>query len=235
MDQVILHIRQKLKEGSDEEIRKKGEYFFKEDVKLYGLKNGDVQKLGKEILKELPDKSKKRIFSLCEELWKSGYMEESFIACHWSYYVRKSFVPEEIALFERWIDSYVSNWASCDTFCNHTVGELIEKFPECLVNLKKWAVSENRWMRRAAAVSLIVPARKGKFQDDIFEIAAILLTDKDDMVRKGYGWMLKAASEADHKRVYDFVMKNRNMMPRTAFRYAIEKMPADMRAKAMSE
>ena len=101
--------------------------------------------------------------------------------------------------------------------------------------LKSWARSENRWMRRAAAVSLIIPARKGKFQDDILDIAGILLQDQDDMVQKGYGWMLKAASQADQKRIFDYVMSKRAVMPRTALRYAIEKMPEDMRKRAMEK
>jgi 3-methyladenine DNA glycosylase AlkD len=54
------------------------------------------------------------------------------------------------------------------------------------------------------------------------------------MVQKGYGWMLKELSEQDQKRVFDYVMSKRATMPRTALRYAIEKMPADMRSKAMA-
>jgi 3-methyladenine DNA glycosylase AlkD len=234
VDPVILNIRQKLTDLSDETIRRSSESFFKEGVKVYGVRNAAVHSLSRELFKVLPDKSKETIFRLCEELWRSGYNEESFIACNWSYNVRKSFVPGDITIFERWIDSYVTNWASCDTFCNHTVGDFVVKYPGALADLKRWAHSKNRWMRRASAVSLIIPARKGRFQNDILEIASILLTDKEDMVQKGYGWMLKAASEADHMLIYDFVMKQRESMPRTAFRYAIEKMPPDLRAKAMS-
>lgn len=60
-----------------------------------------------------------------------------------------------------------------------------------------------------------------------------MLLDKDDLVQKGYGWMLKAASEAHQKEVFGYVMKNKGNMPRTALRYAIEKMPKELRAKAM--
>jgi len=70
---------------------------------------------------------------------------------------------------------------------------------------------------------------------DIFEIAGILLVDKDDLVQKGYGWMLKAASQAYQKEVFDFVMKNKATMPRTALRYAIEKMPQEMKVEAMKK
>ena len=107
-------------------------------------------------------------------------------------------------------------------------------YPSFLADLKKWALSESRWVKRASAVTLIIPARSGKFLKDIFEIAGILHSDPDDMVQKGYGWMLKAASQAHQEEVFNYVMKNKATMPRTALRYAIEKMPADLRAKAMA-
>ncbi len=107
-------------------------------------------------------------------------------------------------------------------------------FPERISYLKKWAKLPGRWMKRASAVTLIVPARKGLFLNDIFKIADILLLDKDDMVQKGYGWMLKASSQAYQKEVFDYVIRNKAVMPRTSLRYAIEKMPQELRTKAMA-
>ena len=93
--------------------------------------------------------------------------------------------------------------------------------------------SKNRWMKRASAVSLVLPARHGKYLKDIFEIAASLLTDPDDMVQKGYGWMLKEAGRLHEKEVFAFVMSHKKEMPRTALRYAIELMPQTLRKQAM--
>jgi 3-methyladenine DNA glycosylase AlkD len=115
------------------------------------------------------------------------------------------------------------------------VGDLLEMYPAQVDNLRRWARSENRWMRRAAAVSLIIPARRGRFLADVFAIADILLPDADDLVQKGYGWMLKAASEAHHNEVFDYVMRHKAVMPRTSLRYAIEKMPPDLKARAMAK
>jgi 3-methyladenine DNA glycosylase AlkD len=108
-------------------------------------------------------------------------------------------------------------------------------YPALLMSLKKWSLSENRWTRRACAVTLIIPARHGKFLEDIFRIADTMLLDKDDMVQKGYGWMLKAASETHQKEVFDYVIKHKAAMPRTALRYAIEKMPENLRKEAMKK
>jgi 3-methyladenine DNA glycosylase AlkD len=235
MADIILQIRNDLKKNSDEKTKKSGQNFFKETVKLYGIKTAIVSKIGKEYFSMIKNKEKSEIFDLCEKLWQSGYMEESFIACNWSYYIHRDYKEKDLSVFESWLSRYVNNWASCDTFCNHTVGTFIQMYPSFLSELKKWAVSKNRWMRRAAAVSLIIPAKRGKFLTDIFEIADILLEDKDDLVQKGYGWMLKAASQSHQKQVFNYVIKNKSIMPRTALRYAIEKIPQELKIKAMAK
>ena len=235
MEKIIAKIRQILLENGDEKTRKQSEYFFKEQITVYGVKSATVQKIAKEIFAEIKEKPKAEIFAACEKLWQSGYMEESFVACVWSEKLGKKFEPADFEIVERWIKNYVSNWASCDTFCNHTVGDFVTMYPEFISKLKEFALSENRWVKRAAAVSLIVPARKGLFLNDIFEIADILLMDKDDMVQKGYGWMLKSASQAHQSEVFEYVMSKKTVMPRTALRYAIEKMPDDLKKLAMQK
>ena len=131
--------------------------------------------------------------------------------------------------------NYVNNWAKCDTLCNHTIGAIVEMYPQFLKDLKQWARSPNRWFRRAAAVTLIIPAKRGKFLEDIFEIADFLLTDPDDLVQKGYGWLLKDAAIQHKDEIFEYVMKHKQAMPRTALRYAIERLPADLRRKAMEK
>ena len=116
---------------------------------------------------------------------------------------------------------------------NHAVGAFMEKFPGRSARLRVWATSKNRWLRRAAAVSLILPARKGMFLPDILAIADQLLLDPDDLVQKGYGWLLKAASQAHRPEVLAFVLARKRQMPRTALRYAIEKLPARDKQLAM--
>jgi len=73
------------------------------------------------------------------------------------------------------------------------------------------------------------------FLKEVFEISDILLLDSEDMVQKGYGWLLKVASNNHQKEVFNYVMKNKSVMPRTALRYAIEKMPKDLKKNAMEK
>ncbi|MDK2835150.1 MAG: hypothetical protein PWP63_2237 [Methanolobus sp.] len=235
MNTVIPEIRQELQQNIDEQTKNSGPRFFKEEVKLYGVKTALVSKMAKKYFKTISDKSKPEVFSLCEELLKSDYMEESFIAFEWSYSLRDKYEPGDFAIFEGWIGNYVNNWAKCDTLCNHTVGTFIDMYPQYIVSLKEWTASDNRWFRRAAPITLILAARRGDFLDDVLEIADLLLTDEDDLVRKGYGWMLKEAAREHQQEIFDYVMKNKKVMPRTALRYAIEKFPKDLRATAMEK
>lgn len=235
MKKIIQKVHQELVKHSRPEVQQSMYRYFKESIQPYGVKASNTGKISKELFKEIKKLNKDEIFELCEALFKSSFLEASFVACNWSYNIRKQFVPSDFSIFERWIYQYIHNWATCDTFCNHTVGAFIEMYP-CYINkIKEFASSNNRWVKRASAVSLIVPAKKGMFLQDIFVIADILLLDKDDMVQKGYGWMLKVASLAHQKEVFEFVMKRKYNMPRTALRYAIEKMPPELRAKAMGK
>lgn len=234
-NEIIHQIRNALIKNSDEKTKMGSQRYFKEAVTVHGVKAATVQKIGKEFFAEVKEKPKFEIFGLCEAFWQSGYLEESFIACIWSDWLHKQFEPADFEVFEKWIKKYLNNWASCDTLCNHTVGSFVMMYPEFIEKLKEFSRSENRWVRRASAVSLIIPARKGLFLAYIFEIAGILLKDTDDMVQKGYGWMLKAASQANQQPVFEFVMKNKSVMPRTALRYAIEKMPEQLKKQAMQK
>ncbi len=235
MNSILRKIRQELKDNADPHTKASGRNFFKEEIKLYGVKTQTVGTIAKRYYPRIEEWEKDDVFKLCELLWQSGYLEESFIACQWAYRLRDKFQPKDFRVLTRWVKQYVANWASCDTLCNHTVAAFVEMYPRYLAELKKWTRSKNRWVRRASAVTLIIPARNGRFLHDIFEIADLLLLDSDDMVQKGYGWMLKAASQSHEKEVFDYVMKNKHKMPRTALRYAIEKMPKERKQKAMAK
>lgn len=233
VEEIITRIRTDLKAKADPTHKEGAERYFREKALFYGVKNPIVNKMASVYWKEVKPLGKERIFELCEELLSSDYSEEAFIVCNWVPRLKRQFSKEDLPRFRRWIDDHLNTWAKVDTFCNHTMGDYIGQYPLTVQELKDWTTSDNRWMRRASAVSLILSARRGEYIEDIFEIADALLEDQDDMVQKGYGWMLKEASRKHQREVFEFVLMNRERMPRTALRYAIELMPEEMRKEAM--
>jgi len=235
MNNKLTELREELKANIDVQTQKSFQRFFKDQVKYYGVKTETVGKIAKKYWKQVEVLNKKSIFGLCEELYHSDYTEEAFVVAFWLPNYIDNLEPGDLATFKFWIEHYINNWAKCDGFCNHTIGDLIQKYPESIDEVKSWAKSVNRWLKRAAAVSLIVPAKKGCFLQYAFEICDVLLTDGDDMVQKGYGWLLKEESRLHQKEVFNYVMKNKVAMPRTALRYAIELMPKELKAEAMKK
>jgi 3-methyladenine DNA glycosylase AlkD len=230
---ILVQLRADLRANADEKSIANYQRYFKETVKFYGLSMSAANKIAVKYWKEIKTLSKPEIFALCEDLFKSDYSEEAAVASDWAPRLTDQFEPADLALFKRWIDSYLNDWAKVDGFCNHTIGNFVQKYPASIGEIVSWAASSNRWLKRASAVSLIIPAKKGLFINEIFTISDRLLTDNDDMVQKGYGWMLKEASNLHQDDVYHYVLKHRHDMPRTALRYAIEKMPPDLKSEAM--
>lgn len=230
--ELISEIRKELKNKIEPAYRKNSYRFFKEKVKILGVRTHAVRKIAGAKFTEIKNLPKKEIFALCEEFLKSGVNEEVVVAFEFASRLKKQYTPADFKIFESWFKKYISNWGNCDGFCTRVLGEFLFEFPEFLPKLKLWANSRNRWVRRASAVALIYSLRRKIRLKEIFEIADILLRDKDEMVLKGYGWALKEASNKYPKEVFNFVSSRKRKMPRSALRYAIEKLPKKMKQKA---
>ncbi len=98
MNTILEQIRQELENSVDEKTQDTAQNFFKEEIKAYGIKVPVINKIGKEFFLKIKSNPKTEIFALCEKLWKSGYLEESFIACNWSYALHKHHPPIPILL-----------------------------------------------------------------------------------------------------------------------------------------
>jgi len=234
MNKILVNIRKELKENIDIEYKKGAQNYFREKIKIYGVRTPIVRTISRKYFDKIKHLKKKEIFSLYKRLFKSGYGEETGIAFDWAFRIYKQYEKKDFKIFQSWLKNHVTDWGKCDTFSTRAFGYFIYDFPEFLPKVKLWTKSKNRWLRRASAVILIYPIRKSKkFLNHIFKTADLLLLDQDDMVQKGYGWMLKEASNIYPKQVFDYVMKNKDKMPRTALRYAIEKYPQGLKKKAM--
>ncbi len=234
-DKIIENIKKDLLEMVDEDYKEGVQRYFNNEIDNYGIRTPKVRKIAKEYFKEINDRSKDEILDLCEELLQTGISENYTIAFQWTYRIKNRYEKEDFQRFESWLEKYVNNWGSCDDFCTHAFGYFIYEYPESISNIKEWTKSDNIWKRRAAAVIMIYSIRKEEHLEDVFEMADLLFYDDEDLVQKGYGWMLKEASKRYQQEVFDYIMKNKDDMPRTSLRYAIEKMPEDMRQKAMKK
>jgi 3-methyladenine DNA glycosylase AlkD len=202
---------------------------------FWGVRTPAIYKIAAKHFKALKPLSLDQRLSACEHLFATGLYEHRMIAIRWMRLSKNDFKPKHLQIFTNWLNKYIDDWTDCDAFCIQITGEFFLKFPEQAGEVLKWTQSSNQWMRRASAVSLVHPARKGHHLSLVFTIADNLLEDPVDLVRKGYGWLLKEASKTHPEEVFDYVMQRRETMPRVSLRYAIEKLPEQLKRQAMEK
>ena len=122
---------------------------------------------------------------------------------------------------------YVNNWDLVDEASRTILGSyLLDKDRAILYKLVK---SKKLWERRNAIISTFVFLQNGESEDTI-RISEILLADKEDLIHKATGWMLREMGKrVDVKLLEAFLDKHAKQMPRVMLRYAIEKLPEKTR------
>ena len=122
--------------------------------------------------------------------------------------------------------TFINNWDLVDVSAEHIVGGfLMDRDKEPLTRL---ALSTMLWERRIAIMATFHFIKMGKF-DETFRVARLLLSDKEDLLHKAVGWMLREVGKRDFNAEEDFLRKHYRQMPRTMLRYAIEKFPEPVR------
>lgn len=200
-----------------------------------GLLTGLIRRAGAKVFRKLENKDINVVLEYCEALLEERNWELGVVAYDWAYRVRKQYTEETFYIFERWLKEYVTGWGDCDDFCTHAFGELLIQYPVLFEKVEQWTKCSEFWVRRGAAVVLILPIRKQKYDFNPFVISDSLMLDSCDLVQKGYGWMLKIYSTVEKDKVIEYLNLNKSKMPRTAFRYALEKLDKEERNLLMGK
>jgi len=117
---------------------------------------------------------------------------------------------------------FINNWDLVDSSAEHIVGAYL--FKKDRKPLYKLARSKDLWERRIGIMSTFHFIKREDFADTL-ALAEILLNDKEDLIHKAAGWMLREVGNRDRKTEERFLAKHYKQMPRTMLRYAIEKFP----------
>ncbi len=135
-------------------------------------------------------------------------------------------------LFDLYLDNtrFINNWDLVDLSAPHLVGEhLRERSRRLLYRLCR---SSSLWERRISIVSTFCFIRRGDF-DDTLALSRELCQDKEDLIHKAVGWMLREVGKRDKKRLEEFLSLHAARLPRTSLRYCLERFPPQERARWM--
>ena len=219
-----------LKARSSPEEREKTLRYFKntDGDQFIGVRMGQVFANAKEFIDMTPGEIEKLLDSKIHEVRAGGCSIMDKQAR------RKKTTPERRKeLYELYLRRHdrINNWDLVDVCAIHVIGGYLADKPRTI--LYKLAKSKNMWERRTAIVSTAYFIRQREL-DDTFKIAEILLKDKEDLVHKAAGWMLRFAGDKDRARLLSFLDKHAATMPRVMLRYAIEKFDKKQRDHYLS-
>jgi len=216
-------IIKKLRDLSDSDIAAHSQRFFKtgkgeygEGDRFLGIRVPTIRKCLREY----------RAISLEDaiELLKSPFHEARLLALLIlaAKYSATKESAEKDAIYRSYLShtKFINNWDLVDSSAPQIVGDhLFSRDREPIYRLAR---SKSLWERRISILSTFYFIRREEFQDTL-AIAELLLQDREDLIHKAVGWMLREVGKRNRNAEEGFLDKHYKEMPRTMLRYAIEK------------
>jgi 3-methyladenine DNA glycosylase AlkD len=219
-----------LRRLADPQIAEHSQRFFKTGPGQYG--EGDLfLGIRVPVLREQAKRFKDAPLVEVQSLLKSPFHEERLCALLLlAQKFSQSNPAHQKAIYELYLNNtrYINNWDLVDLSAYWIVGAwLMDKDRQPLYTL---AHSKSLWERRIAIIATFHFIKDRQFADTL-AIAALLLTDREDLMHKAVGWMLREVGKRDLTQEIEFLNAHYRQMPRTMLRYAIEKFPENERLK----
>ena len=225
---AVSEIQQRLRGLGSPEAAAMAARFFKTGPGQYGEKDV-LLGLCAEVMHRLSKEYQSLPLRELRELLRSGVHEDRSLAL--LILVRQATKGDGAAkqkIYELYLahTRYINNWDLVDASAREIVGGYLnDKSREPLVQLAR---SASMWERRISIVATHYFIRQGEFADTL-RIAKLLLGDKEDLIHKAVGWMLREVGKKDQPTLEKFLRRHGNVMPRTTLRYAIERFPKELR------
>jgi len=225
MNTHIKQILSKLRELSDSDIAVHSQRFFKTGKGEYG--EGD-KFLGirvpaiRQCVREYRAISLEDTIELLNSLFHEARLLALLILV--AKYASANVNAEQEAIYRAYLGNteFINNWDLVDCSAEHVVGAHL--FLRDRKPIYRLVRSKSLWERRIGIMSTFHFVKRKDFSDTL-EYARLLLNDKEDLIHKAAGWMLREVGKRNRNAEKKFLTKHYRQMPRTMLRYAIERFP----------
>jgi 3-methyladenine DNA glycosylase AlkD len=211
------------------------QWFFKDEIKSHGWYTAKLRSVAVGFRRNITEEfGIDFLVQVADKLFVGRILEEKVFAVFLLEELTEEFGDAEFRLFESWLPR-ISSWADHDGLVHYLIAPMVAAKPSRSRRVFLWAKSSDRWHRRAACVALIQGTRRKMFFVEIKRLSNLLLSDEDDMVQKGLGWLLRETAKADAKRTVPYLMSIRERAPRLVLRTASETLPVGVRNKILAK
>jgi len=232
--EIAAQIRRALKDGGSAEHAAGVQWFFKEEIKSHGWYTAALRRAIRRCRREiLREHDFQFLTQVADQLFSGPVLEEKIAGVFLLEALDAHCGDREFAMFESWLDR-IGSWADHDGLVHYLISPMVAAKPARTQFVFRWAKSPKRWYRRAACVALIRAARARMLFPKIVKLSDSLLADKDDMVQKGLGWLLRETAKSDPQQTVPYLMKIRGRAPRLVLRTACETLPMAARERILA-
>ena len=226
VEQVAREIIEQLRRMGDPVRARGAQNYFKHEIVALGITAPVLRAFVRERLQLLrPQWTASQAIALCDRLLSEPEMEMRGVGFLVLSAFQQELTPDLLDQAEGWLKRRLDNWALVDGFCSAVLSPLLERFPPAEKRLEAWSRAESLWLRRAALVTLVPFARRGRLLDTEYRLARAHFGDPEDLMHKATGWLLREAGKTDMPRLRRYLLEHGAMIPRTALRYAIQRFP----------
>jgi 3-methyladenine DNA glycosylase AlkD len=231
---IADHLRHVLVNGGSAPHTEEVQHFFKDEIQSRGWYTGEIRKLARRFTKVIRnEEGLDYLVYVADNLFHGDVLEEKVLAVFLLEPCVGDCTSAHFKLFEQWLDR-VSTWADHDALVQYLIGRMIVADPRRVRRVFIWSRSKHRWHRRASAVALLRGTNQGLFYDEVQKITHALLEDKDDMVQKGLGWLLRETARCDGPNTIPLLMSIRTQASRLVLRTACERLSAQDRQRVLA-
>jgi 3-methyladenine DNA glycosylase AlkD len=221
---TAARITRELRAIGSKAVAEHAQGFFKTGVGEYG--HGD-QFIGVRVpqIREIAKENRDLSLAQVEKLLASRWHEARLCALHilvLRFAQAKKDPDSQKEIYELYLANteQINNWDLVDCSAYQIVGGWL--MTRSRAPLYRLARSKSLWERRISMMATWIFIRDGQF-DDTMKLAEMLLGDKEDLIHKMCGWMLREVAKRDEALVTEFLERHGKAVPRTMLRYAIER------------
>ncbi len=228
-ERLVQEARKRLQAAASEKTAAELKRSVSEPLNCYGVKAPEVHRIGQELARQARSGGLALAMDVADPLWRSGILEEGMLADVVVSAMGRHIGGGEFDRFDQWVDA-LTNGANTDGLASHLITKALAAKPSLVARLLEWTGSSSCWRRRAAVVAFVPVVREGRFLTDALSVAERLMTDDDEVVQMGVGWMLKEAARLQADRVVEFLQAWKGKSSRLLLRTAAERMSPAHRA-----
>lgn len=231
-------IKDQLISVSTEEKSVSMKRYFPSGLDCIGAVSADINATVADFRKEHANLSPDEFLDLAEYMLANSEFHEEILVAYGliQNLVKRNYSDALLERFEYWLENYANNWALVDDLCIKAIYNFLLSRPHLIEKTQHWADSKVSWCRRASCV-VWVKYIKRKIGNTIYELdtdlvfknSDKLIADDDEFVQKGVGWLLKVTAIHHQAAVVDYLRINKSVMQKSTIRYALEKVPKDIR------